>query len=64
MEWKEDRKEVKEAKEKEKLRVREGGTELMEKSSEWPTYRTWWGRAGDDAAEESRTRMKCVERKK
>lgn len=34
MEWKEDRKEVKEAKEEEKLRVREGGTELMEKSSE------------------------------
>lgn len=39
----ERRKEVKEAKEKEKLRVREGGTELMEKLSEWPTYRTWLG---------------------
>ena len=30
----ERQKEVKEAKEKEKLRVREGGTELMEKLSE------------------------------
>ena len=30
MEWKENRKEIEETKEKEKLRVREGGTELME----------------------------------
>lgn len=63
MEWKENRKEIEEAKEKEKLRVREGGTEAHGSHQSDP-HIGHGGEAGDAAAEESGARMKYVERKK